>query len=102
MYLLRLSALLQFIFPGGCCPSLGSLTDALAKNCTLQLHGVDSFALHYGETLRRWRANFNAVLDEVRERVHHFIACICADLHALLECVCMHCDHGAVADKTLA
>ena len=31
----------------------------------LMLDSVDQFNLHYGETLRRWRANFNAVLDSV-------------------------------------
>ena len=37
----------------------------MARNTALTLHSLENFALHYGETLRRWRANFNAVLDEV-------------------------------------
>jgi len=53
------------IFPGGCCPSLAALTDAMAKHTTLTLHAHDQFNLHYGETLRRWRANFNAALGAV-------------------------------------
>ena len=53
------------IFPGGCCPSLAALTDAMMKHSTLILNSVDQFNLHYGETLRRWRANFNAALDSV-------------------------------------
>jgi cyclopropane-fatty-acyl-phospholipid synthase len=53
------------IFPGGCCPSLAALTDAMMRNSSLMLNSVDQFALHYGETLRRWRANFNAALDTV-------------------------------------
>ena len=32
------------------------------KHTGLTLNSVDQFNLHYGETLRRWRANFNAVL----------------------------------------
>lgn len=31
----------------------------------LILTSVDNFALHYAETLRRWRANFNAALADV-------------------------------------
>ena len=53
------------IFPGGCCPSLAALTDAMMKHSTLMLNSVEQFNLHYGETLRRWRANFNAALDTV-------------------------------------
>lgn len=53
------------IFPGGCCPSLASITDAMMKNTNLIVNSVDQFNLHYGETLRRWRANFNACLDSV-------------------------------------
>ncbi len=37
----------------------------MMKNTNLILNTVDQFNLHYGETLRRWRANFNAVLDTV-------------------------------------
>ena len=56
---------LQIIFPGGCCPSLAALTAAMMSRTELMLHSVDNFALHYAETLRRWRANFNAALGEV-------------------------------------
>lgn len=31
----------------------------------LVLHCVENFNLHYAETLRRWRANFNAALEAV-------------------------------------
>ena len=37
----------------------------MMKETSLVLNSVDQFNLHYGETLRRWRANFNAVLDSV-------------------------------------
>jgi hypothetical protein len=38
---------------------------SMAKGTSLLLNSVDQFGPHYGETLRRWRANFNAVLDDV-------------------------------------
>jgi cyclopropane fatty-acyl-phospholipid synthase-like methyltransferase len=53
------------IFPGGCCPSLAAVTGAMMKGTNLLLTSVDQFNVHYGETLRRWRANFNAVLADV-------------------------------------
>ena len=55
----------QVIFPGGCCPSVAALTAAMAKNTSLTLTCLENFGPHYGETLRRWRANFNAALDDV-------------------------------------
>lgn len=52
------------IFPGGCLPSVGALT-AAANRGGLQLrHHVD-IGLHYGETLRRWRANLQMVAPEL-------------------------------------
>ena len=54
------------IFPGGCCASITALLDASASaGAKLVLQSTDDFGLHYGETLRRWRANFNAGLDAV-------------------------------------
>jgi cyclopropane-fatty-acyl-phospholipid synthase len=46
------------IFPGGCLPSIGALT-AAANRTGLTLRNVDHIGRHYGETLRRWRANLN-------------------------------------------
>ena len=46
--------------------SITALLDAAAASrCGLVLQSTDDFALHYAETLRRWRANFNAALDAV-------------------------------------
>ncbi len=48
------------IFPGGCLPSVGALT-AAANRSDLQFRHHDDIGLHYGETLRRWRANLGLV-----------------------------------------
>ena len=45
------------IFPGGCLPSVGALTTAANVGGGLALVRLDDIGLHYGETLRRWRAN---------------------------------------------
>lgn len=53
------------IFPGGALPSVAAVMASIAKNTSLMLSSTEDFALHYAETLRRWRANFNAALEDV-------------------------------------
>jgi cyclopropane-fatty-acyl-phospholipid synthase len=53
------------IFPGGHCPCVTSLTDAMARTSDMTLEHVQNYALHYAETLRVWQRNFNAHLDRV-------------------------------------
>jgi cyclopropane-fatty-acyl-phospholipid synthase len=45
------------IFPGGCLPSLGALTDAARRHAGLRLVRLGDIGAHYPETLRRWRTN---------------------------------------------
>jgi cyclopropane-fatty-acyl-phospholipid synthase len=52
------------IFPGGCLPSIGALT-AAANRSRLSLVNVEYIGRHYGETLRRWRANLDAIRSEL-------------------------------------
>lgn len=52
------------IFPGGCLPSTGALT-AGANHNGLALRNVDHIGRHYGETLRRWRANLHGMKTEL-------------------------------------
>jgi len=54
-----------FIFPGGCLPSIESITRSTGRVTDLTLTDLDSYGLHYAETLRRWRANVHAHLDEL-------------------------------------
>jgi len=55
------------IFPGGCCPSLSALLNAMAANSMLHLDTATNTNLHYAETLRRWRQRFNDNLPRVYE-----------------------------------
>jgi len=50
----------EFIFPGGCLPSVDALVHAATRSTDLTLTGLDDYGLHYGETLRRWRAALHA------------------------------------------
>jgi cyclopropane-fatty-acyl-phospholipid synthase len=56
----------KHIFPGGHLPSLAAMQRALAAHTGFMIHDVDNFALHYAETLRRWRATFRSRIDHVR------------------------------------
>ncbi len=47
------------IFPGGCLPSTQALTASAARS-GLSPARFDDIGMHYGETLRRWRANLAA------------------------------------------
>jgi cyclopropane-fatty-acyl-phospholipid synthase len=44
----------RMVFPGGCLPSIGSLTSSLARATDLHLVDLEDIGRHYAETLRRW------------------------------------------------
>ncbi|XP_052188949.1 uncharacterized protein LOC127799195 isoform X2 [Diospyros lotus] len=48
----------EYIFPGGCLPSLSRLTSAMAASSRLCVEHLENIGLHYYQTLRRWRKNF--------------------------------------------
>jgi cyclopropane-fatty-acyl-phospholipid synthase len=54
------------IFPGGCLPSQEVMGRLVTTDTRLRTVDVEDLTPHYTETLRRWRATFNARLDEVR------------------------------------
>jgi cyclopropane-fatty-acyl-phospholipid synthase len=48
------------IFPNGCLPSLAVIADCVARRTDMRTVGLKDLTPHYAETLRRWRANFEA------------------------------------------
>jgi len=48
------------IFPNGCLPSAAVIADAVAHRTDLRAVHAEELTPHYVETLRRWRANFEA------------------------------------------
>jgi cyclopropane-fatty-acyl-phospholipid synthase len=74
-----------FIFPGGCLPSMEAIVRSISRVTDLTVTRVDDYGLHYGETLRRWRANLHADeqsldamgLDERFVRMWDFYLCYC-------------------------
>lgn len=54
----------KHIFPGGICPSLQAVTDAMVAHSNLILENVENIGTHYATTLREWRRLFlSAVTD---------------------------------------
>ncbi|XVF66428.1 hypothetical protein PTKIN_Ptkin10aG0034800 [Pterospermum kingtungense] len=48
----------EYIFPGGCLPSLTRITSAMSAASRLCVENVENIGLHYYQTLRCWRKNF--------------------------------------------
>ncbi|XP_059653240.1 uncharacterized protein LOC132300240 isoform X2 [Cornus florida] len=48
----------EYIFPGGCLPSLNRITSAMATSSRLCVEHLESIGIHFYQTLRCWRKNF--------------------------------------------
>ncbi|XP_073283697.1 uncharacterized protein [Primulina huaijiensis] len=48
----------EYIFPGGCLPSLSRVTSAMAAASRLCVEHLEDVGIHYYQTLRCWRENF--------------------------------------------
>ena len=57
----------RYIFPGGALPTLTGLAVAATKNTDLRPLDVRDITLHYSETLKRWKKNFNENIQEIKD-----------------------------------
>jgi cyclopropane-fatty-acyl-phospholipid synthase len=57
----------EYIFPGGCLPSLEVIMRNVARRTNLQAVGLEDITASYVETLRRWRHNFAGRSEELAE-----------------------------------
>jgi cyclopropane-fatty-acyl-phospholipid synthase len=57
----------QFVFPGSCVPSLTAMLNAITESSDLRVNNIEGFGLHYAKTLKIWRENFMARLDDVKQ-----------------------------------
>ncbi|KAJ1409466.1 S-adenosyl-L-methionine-dependent methyltransferase [Sesbania bispinosa] len=48
----------EYIFPGGCLPSLSRITSSMVAASRLCVEHIDNIGIHYYQTLRWWRKNF--------------------------------------------
>ena len=55
----------EYIFPGGCLPSMEIIMRHVAHRTDLQAVGLEDITASYVETLRRWRHNFTAHAGEL-------------------------------------
>ncbi|KAL1294787.1 hypothetical protein AAHE18_19G164900 [Arachis hypogaea] len=55
----------EYIFQGGCLPSLSRVTSAMAAASRLCVEHVENIGIHYYQTLRWWRKNFKENQSEV-------------------------------------
>ncbi len=75
----------RYVFPGSCLVSMAAIAGAVARRSDLRMVHLEDLAPHYGETLRRWRANFHEHLPEIRAlgypegfiRLWEFYLCYC-------------------------
>jgi cyclopropane-fatty-acyl-phospholipid synthase len=65
-YLRKPEFINRYIFPGGCCPSLTAMTEAMTDSTDLRLAGLEDITGHYARTLREWRCNFHGAMDRVK------------------------------------
>jgi len=66
-YLKSVDFIQKYVFPGGCLPSIGAMTDSTARVTDFRFVHVEDFGPHYAQTLREWRTRFHAQLDQVRD-----------------------------------
>ncbi|RLN35454.1 uncharacterized protein C2845_PM03G02580 [Panicum miliaceum] len=55
----------EYIFPGGCLPSLARITSAMSAASRLCIEHLENIGYHYYPTLIRWRDNFMANKDAI-------------------------------------
>uniref|UniRef100_A0ACD5YUX1 Uncharacterized protein n=1 Tax=Avena sativa TaxID=4498 RepID=A0ACD5YUX1_AVESA len=55
----------EYIFPGGCLPSLARVMSAMSTSSRFSIEHVENIGPHYYTTLIRWRDNFMANKDQV-------------------------------------
>ncbi|HTC59103.1 MAG TPA: cyclopropane-fatty-acyl-phospholipid synthase family protein [Solirubrobacteraceae bacterium] len=56
-----------YIFPNGCLPSMRVIERAVKQRTDMRVAGLQDITFHYVQTLRHWRANFEANLDRLAE-----------------------------------
>ncbi|KAL5702387.1 cyclopropane-fatty-acyl-phospholipid synthase [Ranunculus cassubicifolius] len=55
----------EYIFPGGCLPSLSRITTAMTAASGLCVEHIENIGIHYYQTLQYWRKNFMANQSEI-------------------------------------
>jgi cyclopropane-fatty-acyl-phospholipid synthase len=56
-----------YIFPNGCLPSMDVIERAIERRTDMRVAGMQDITFHYVQTLRHWRANFEANLERLAQ-----------------------------------
>jgi cyclopropane-fatty-acyl-phospholipid synthase len=75
----------QFIFPGGCLPSINVVSSSLTRATDLRIFDLEDIGRHYATTLQRWHDNLESQwegmtasgLDEEFHRMWRLYLCYC-------------------------
>jgi cyclopropane-fatty-acyl-phospholipid synthase len=75
----------EYIFPGGCLPSIATLCRSIGATTDFQLCHLEDITHHYAETLAHWRKRFRDNIDKIRNlgfddafiRTWEFYFCYC-------------------------
>ena len=57
-YLKQSDFIQQYIFPGGCLPSVSEMTQQILRSTDMVVHELHDIGLHYARTLYDWRVRF--------------------------------------------
>jgi cyclopropane-fatty-acyl-phospholipid synthase len=75
----------RYIFPGSCLPSVGVMSDSIARVTDMRVFHLEDIGPHYARTLHEWRRNMFANLPAIRAlgyddafiRMWEFYFCYC-------------------------
>jgi cyclopropane-fatty-acyl-phospholipid synthase len=75
----------EYIFPGGCLPSVGAICRSIGRASDLKLFHLEDITPHYAETLAHWRIRFKDRIDRIKSlgfsnefiRTWEFYFCYC-------------------------
>jgi len=75
----------EYIFPGGCLPSIGTICRSIGRVTNLQLFHLEDITSHYAETLAHWRMRFDDKVERIKKlgfsdefiRTWEFYFCYC-------------------------
>ena len=75
----------RYIFPGGCLTSVTDISRTMTRHTDMRAIHLEDIGPHYATTLRRWREQFFAKIDQVRAlgyarefvRLWEFYLCYC-------------------------
>lgn len=75
----------RYIFPGSCLPSVGAMSDSIARSTDMRIFHLEDIGPHYSRTLHEWRRNMFANLPAIRAlgyddafiRMWEFYFCYC-------------------------